>query len=450
MTDQKQHADGDGKQGLVAQYDNMLSCIRCGLCSSVCPTYQETFNEAESPRGRIAMARAFAEGHLELTPDFIAHSNSCLLCEACTAVCPAGVHMEPIGIAVRSIIQSDSAAANGDEAKLLRGLFSNMGRLRVAFGAAKLYQKSGLRSLARASGILKLLRLERKEQILPRLRSPFLVPRGQTWHPDGEPASRVGLFAGCAMSTIFADTDRATADVLATNGCEVVANKGQGCCGALHLHTGDIKGARNLAIANIEAFKSGGLDAVIVNAAGCGSALKGYGELLHDDPEHAEDAREFASKVKDVTEFLAGLPLTQPSGRTELTVTYQEPCHLAHAQRIRQQPRKILGAIPGVRVVELRESSLCCGSAGVYNLTQPDMADALLQRKVKNIMDTGADVVVTANPGCFMQIEAGLRAAGSDVRVMHIVDLLHDAYKGVNRQEQPQTRELPEAQVTSG
>jgi glycolate oxidase iron-sulfur subunit len=208
----------------------------------------------------------------------------------------------------------------------------------------------------------------------------------------------------------------------------VVAVQGQVCCGALHLHTGDVEGARDLARANIRAFEADNFDAIIINAAGCGSALKGYGELLRDDPAYADRARAFASRVRDISEYLAGLPLRPPSQALDLTVTYQEPCHLAHAQRIRQQPRRVLAAIPGLRLVEMAEASLCCGSAGIYNVTQPDMAESLLRRKVRNILETGADIVITANPGCFLQVQAGLRDAGSGIRVMHIVDLLAAAY----------------------
>lgn len=429
MTQSRLPPSPESRRILLDQYENMLACIRCGLCLSVCPTYQETFKEEESPRGRIAMARAAAEGHLGITPDFIAHEETCLLCEACTAICPAGVRMEPIGIAVREMIQQEAPTrVSRLRSFVLRLLFGHLGLLRAAFRLLALYQRSGLRTLVRKLRLLKLLGLYRSERLLPEVRGDFLIPKGQRWRPQGEVQHRVAVFAGCVMSTVLAETDRATVQVLVENGCEVVMVKGQGCCGALHLHTGDVEGARDLARRTIAAFSREEFGAIIVNAAGCGSALKGYPDLLQDDPAYAEQARAFARRVRDITEYLAALPLRPPSVSLDLTVTYQEPCHLAHAQRIRQQPRAVLRAIPGVRVVEMEESTLCCGSAGIYNLTQPEMAESLLRRKVQNILATGADIVLTANPGCFMQIQGGLRDAGSPVRIMHIVDLLAMAY----------------------
>jgi glycolate oxidase iron-sulfur subunit len=424
-------------QHLLSEYDNALSCIRCGLCLSVCPTYQISFAEEESPRGRIALARALAEGALPVTPDLVEHSENCLLCEACTAICPAGVQMEPLGVAVREVI-----AERGGGARWKRTLkrwmidlsFGSMGRFRAACRLAWLYQRSGVRWLLRKSGVLRLLRLSGVESLLPDMPRRFVVPKGQRWlPPDGSTTTRrVALFTGCIMSTSFAETTDATARALARRGCEVVAVPGQGCCGALHLHGGEPDGARRLARANLDAFDPDQFDAIVVNSAGCGSTLKGYAHLLNDDPALHDRATAFAHKVRDVTEELAILPLpadpnTQHPTPHTLVVTYQEPCHLAHAQRITQQPRRLLAAVPGLELREMRESALCCGSAGIYNLTHPKKASQLLNRKLDNAAATGAQVIVTANPGCLLQLRAGVRERGLPMQVCHLVDVIDDA-----------------------
>jgi glycolate oxidase iron-sulfur subunit len=417
---------------LAGEYENMQSCIRCGLCLSVCPTYQISMAEEEGPRGRIAMARALTEGHLALTPDFIAHQQSCLLCEACTAICPAGVRMEPLGIAVRATIQAaepPGGAKGLTESIAFRGLFARASTFRSASALARLYQRSGIRWLARKTGILRALRLAETEALLPDMDRHFFVPRNQRIPAIGSRKGEVALFAGCIMSTAFAETDRATARVLTRNGYDVTAPAKQGCCGALHLHGGDIEGARELARRNIDAFAAQGDATVVVNAAGCGSTLKGYGHLLGGDPDFADRAASFSAGVRDVTEFLASLPLDPPRSVVDLTVTLQEPCHLASAQRIRSAPREVLRAIPGIRLVEMNESAFCCGSAGIYNLTQPERSQTLLQRKLDNALATPASVIATANPGCQLQIQAGLRERKAQVQVRHIVDLLDDAYR---------------------
>jgi glycolate oxidase iron-sulfur subunit len=417
---------------LKGQYDNMQSCIRCGLCLSVCPTYQISFAEEEGPRGRIALARGLAEGHLSFSPDLLAHEQSCLLCEACTDICPAGFKMEQLGVPLRAAMVD--AKPPKRSTRLLRSLvfgrlFANMSLFRQACGAGRFYQQVGLQWLLRKTGILRLLGLSRLEALLPQMDGHFFVPRGQTYPAEGDRRSIAGVFAGCIMSTAFAEADRATARVLARNGIEAVACSAQQCCGALHLHNGDIEGARKLARANIQAFAAMGEAAIVVNAAGCGSTLKNYGHLLQNDAEYASSAASFADRVRDVTEFLAPLPVATANRSLELTVTLQEPCHLAHGQHIRSAPREILKAIPGVRLVEMDESDLCCGSAGVYNVSEPERSTALMRRKVDHALATDASVIVTANPGCQLQLQAGLRERGSSVRVQHIVELLDEAYR---------------------
>ncbi len=421
---------------LQLQRTNIDACIRCGLCLSVCPTYQTTLQEEESPRGRIAMARAVAMGHLDLTPDIIAHQETCLLCEACTAICPANFRMEDMGIALRRTIRDSGQTPRLRRIGLavaFRGPLRHMRLLRLLSRGAWLYQRSGAQWLARRSGLLRLLRLRRIERLLPPMPTRFFVAGGQRWPPSapvapGGETPRVGLFAGCVMSTAFAGTCFATARMLAAAGCDVVAVRDQGCCGALQSHSGAYDEARERARRTIDAFEREPLDVIAVNAAGCGSAMKGYGHLLAGDPAYAQRAAAFAAKVRDATELLAQRPLAAPATPLALTVTYQEPCHLAHAQRIREAPRMLLRALPGVRFVEMAESALCCGSAGVYNVTQAASAEALLRRKTAHLLATGADVVVTANPGCHLQLAAGLADSGSSMRVMHIIDLLDQAY----------------------
>ena len=410
----------------------MDACIRCGLCLPACPTYQITLMEEESPRGRIAAARALAADAIALTPDVIAHHQSCLLCEACTAICPAGFRMEDMGIALRNEIQQHRGSGRRLALRLaLRGPLAHPWQLRLLSRLIQLYQRTGLRWLLRRSGALRALGLRRADGLLPPMPARFFVAKGQHWPPPGEiaDAPRVGLLAGCVMSTALAGVDFATARALAASGCDVIAVAGQGCCGSLAAHSGFTAEARERARRTIDAFERETLEAIVVNAAGCGAAMKGYAHLLADDPAYGQRSRDFSAKVHDMSEFLAGRPAIA-ARRVEATVTYQEPCHLAHAQRIRNAPRALLEAIPGLRLVEMAESAMCCGSAGIYNLTQGESADALLDRKLDNALATGAEIIVTANPGCQLQIAAGLAARGSSVRVMHLAEVLDLAYNG--------------------
>ena len=422
--------------------DVINKCVHCGLCLSSCPTYRETGLEMFSPRGRIYLMKAVAEGRIGMESEvFQEQMSACLNCRACEAVCPSGVQYGQILEASRT--QLELARAEGrlpphpGLVNLMRlGAFGLMFRrlalFRLFSRLMSLYQRSGAQALARRAGILKLLGLDETEALLPPISGRFIVPQGQIYLAEGQARYHVALLAGCIMSTAFAGVHEATIRVLQKNGCEVLLPPDQGCCGALHVHGGDMEGGRELARRNIVAFEGMGLDAIIVNAAGCGSTLKEYGHLLHDDPAWAARASAFAAKVKDVTEFLAGIELnTQDLKPLRISVTYQEPCHLAHAQRIAAQPRRLLKAIPGLTLKEMHESSLCCGSAGVYNVTQPEMAARLGNRKLDNAEATGADVLVTANPGCHLQLAGGLRRRGSAMRVRHVVEVLDEAYHPV-------------------
>lgn len=457
---------------LEAEYENMLRCVRCGLCLSVCPTYQETFDEEESPRGRIAMARALTEGHIDVTPDLLRHLDSCLLCDACSAICPTGVRMEALGVSLRAVLEERRPRSWRERLVrhlALRRLFPHMGLFRTFVRALWLYQRCGLQSAVRASGILRPLGLAEMEALLPPVDGRFLVARGQVWEPHhpapsphaadrsqlpslqagrgrGEGNRQAALFAGCVMSTALAGIDRATVRVLQANGYTVHLPAGQGCCGALNAHLGDREGAHLLARRTIDAFEQVPDLPVIVNSAGCGAMLKHYPHLLAGDPAYAQRAHRFAARVQDISEFLYGLlragRLNTALGPVEMTATYQAPCHLAHAQRLHAEPLALLRQVPALTLRPLAEADLCCGSAGVYNLTQPDMAARLLERKLDHIEATGAEVVISANPGCIMQIAAGLRRRAAaqgrpPVRVLHLVEVLDQAYRSAAPEAAP-------------
>jgi len=416
------------------------TCVHCGLCLSSCPTYRETGLEQFSPRGRIYLMKAVADGRIGMESDtFQEQMSACLNCRACEAVCPSGVQYGQILEASRT--QIHHAKENGTlppypvSVRAIRSvvfgqLFTHMSLFRGFSRLLWLYQKSGVQWLARKLGIIKALGLAEAEAILPTINNSFTTPHGQTFPAIGTQKGHVALLSGCIMSTAFSNVHDATIRVLQRNGIRVTIPAAQGCCGALHAHGGELDGARALAKANITAFGTG-YDAIVVNAAGCGSTIKEYGHLLHDDAEWSAKATAFSAKVRDISEYIAGLELnTADLKPVNLTVTYQEPCHLAHAQRITAQPRKLLKQIPGLKLVEMAESSLCCGSAGIYNVTQPAMAGQLGNRKIDNAERTKADVVVTANPGCHLQLAGGLNQRGSQMKVLHIAEVLDMAYGG--------------------
>jgi glycolate dehydrogenase iron-sulfur subunit len=414
--------------------EGVNQCVHCGLCLAYCPTFSELGTEMDSPRGRIFLIKSLAEGRIDLTEPTVRHLELCLDCRACETVCPAGV---PYG---RLIEAAKAEIEHRQPGSVLRRVFrwlnfrlllGHPGMLRVAAAGLRAYQASGLQALARRSGLTRLLpgTLPAWEALMPRMPGrderatmPPLVPA------EGERRARVALLTGCVQSIVFGAHNRATARVLARNGVEVVVPPGQGCCGALNAHGGDHARAVEMARRTIDAFADTHAEAVIVNTSGCGAHMKAYGTLLADDPAYAARAAAFASTVKDVSEFLAIAPLRGPLRPVPLTVTYHDPCHVVHGQKIRSAPRQLLAQIPGLRVVELTESDWCCGSAGIYNLTQPEMAGRLLERKVGHVLATKADAVVTANPGCILQIQSGLRARGATLDVLHLVEVLDRAY----------------------
>lgn len=430
-------------------------CVRCGLCLPHCPTYRETSRETSSPRGRIHLIESVGRGRLDLlSTGFVAQMHECLNCRACEAVCPSGVEYGQLVEAARAQIARAQADAPQQRAgaAALQGIFGDMRRFRALMALIRVYQRAGGRWLARGAGLLRALGLAESEAMLPDLPGAFVIPTDQRYEPapDLPPRPSVALFTGCIMSTILAATDRATIRVLTALGHSVTLPAGQGCCGALSTHSGYPDQARALARRTIATFEQSGAEIIVNNAAGCGAALKEYGHLLAGDPAWAERAAAFSARVRDLTEALvdghttgtplqahaSGTPQPDNAGWTRfqplrLRVTYQEPCHLAHAQRITRPPRDLLRAIPGLELVEMEETALCCGSAGIYNLTQPEMAGRLQRRKVAHATATGADLVVTANPGCYLQVRAGLRAAHSPMGILHIADLLDASLRGM-------------------
>lgn len=416
----------------VPPQEVIRSCVHCGFCLPACPTYRETMRERSSPRGRIWLIGAVAEGRLDLRDQtFQEEMSLCLNCRACEAVCPSGVEYGKILETARAQIarlDPPPVTQRAVRKTVFNGLFEHPSLFRAASAAARLYQRSGARELARRSGVLERVGLAEQEALMPEMSDRFLVPGEEFWPAEGERRGTVALLAGCIMSTAYADVHRATARVLARNGFDVVVPPGQGCCGALAVHSGDLDSGRELARTNIDALSSPEFDAVVTNAAGCGAAMREYEFLLRDDPAYAEAAHEFSASVLDVTVFLARQGIAREPGPLPMSVTYQEPCHLAHAQRATSEPRQLLDAIPDLTLVEMNESTLCCGSAGIYNVLQPDMARRLRERKLDNALDVQPEAIISANPGCMLQLQAGLRDRGIDISVMHIMTLLDRAY----------------------
>jgi len=413
-------------------------CVRCGLCLPTCPTYVETLVETSSPRGRIALIKSVAEGRLDLTsPGFMHQMEECLDCRACEAVCPSGVAYGQLLEPARTQIQRTIGARRPWPSRAirfitLRMLFVHLWLMRLAAFFLRIYQRCGLQELLRRSGLLRLLRLDALDAMAPRISDRFFVARGQRWAARRRRRAGAFIHAGCVMHVAFAEVDDATVRVLQRAGCDVVAGAGQGCCGAIAVHAGEMDLGRALAKRNIVAFEESGADAYVINAAGCGSTLKEYGHLFRDDGQWAERAQAFSLRVHDVTEFLDQMGIDPELGAIAATVTYQEPCHLVHAQRIAAAPRRLLAKIPGLVLREMNESSLCCGSAGIYNVTQPEMAERLQKRKVENALAVDPQIIVTANPGCALQLRNGLCAAGrEDVAVKHVVELLDQAYRAL-------------------
>jgi glycolate oxidase iron-sulfur subunit len=398
-------------------YAATLDCIHCGLCLPHCPTYQETGRESSSPRGRIFLMRGVVEGRIDLDRDVVEEAYFCLACRACESACPAGVRYGHLIESFRAEIDLRRGRPwlrrSLRRLALRRGIGSPLG-LRVGFALLRLYQRSGAQRLVRASGLLRAFGgLGRAEAMLPpvptRFKPPILVPA------EGVRRGRVALFSGCVMPELFGPVNAATIEVLRHNGFEVEIPRGQVCCGALHLHDGDPVTAGRLHEKNRRAFRLDMVDALILNSAGCGAALREYGDAL-------------STHVRDVSEFLHEAGLRRPPREVPLRVAYDDACHLLHGQRIEAAPRALLGQIPGLELFDLPGTRDCCGAAGIYNLTHPEMSRTLLARKIESLRSTHPDAVATGNPGCLLQFASGVREAGLSTEVLHPVELLARAY----------------------
>jgi glycolate oxidase iron-sulfur subunit len=449
-------------KGDAPTYNDITRCIHCGLCLSVCPTYKETGLETESPRGRLYLMRAFAQGEISASATLASHLDLCLQCRACETVCPSGVkYGHLVELTLDEVSQQRQSHQTTIEKVLrwliFRQLFPKPRNLRLFALAMRFYQRTPLQSLTRKLKLLHLplfkwSGLERmavlEETMLPPVSKPLFDPPATGKVPALiEQKYRVALFGGCIMSMAFARVNDATIRVLRRNYCEVVIPQSLNCCGALHAHNGDRDYSKQMARQNIEVFEEaervhGKFDAIIINAGGCGAMLKEYGELLKHDPDYAERAEQFAHRVKDLSEFVAGLDFNREFGRVEKRITYQDSCHLAHGQKVRLQPRTLLKAIPGLELVEMPESDKCCGSAGVYNVTQYDMSMQILDHKLENAAMVKPDYIITANPGCQLQMQLGVRRAGltnangKAVEVKHYVEILDEAYRAAETKVQ--------------
>jgi glycolate oxidase iron-sulfur subunit len=409
-------------------------CVHCGLCLNACPTYRELGVEMDSPRGRIYQMVQVATGKAEIGPSYIEHIDLCLACRACESACPSGVQYGRLIEAARAEVQEKSKPSlrvRFVQNLVFKHLLSSPIMLRILGRMLYLYRVSMLQEFVRASGILKLMgNMGKAEAFAPEAQVPsFFNYYGKVLPPIGRQKHRVAFLGGCMANVFFARLNEATVRVLQRNGCEVSIPKDQTCCGALHVHAGLREPARKLARQNIDALLAGGYDAIITNAAGCGSTLKEYDELLEGDPKYAQKAVQFKALMKDVTEFLASIELNRHMGVLHYSVTYQDSCHLAHGQKIKSAPRMLLRVVPGLEFREMPMSDLCCGSAGIYNVLQPDMAAAVLATKMGYVNTTNPDVIATANPGCMLQLQNGAKLHGRGQRVLHVVEILDEAYK---------------------
>ena len=418
-------------------YSVLQQCMHCGLCLPTCPTYDATKVERHSPRGRISLMRAIADGRLDATRTFADEMYFCLGCLACMTACPAGVNYAELFEHARAEAEASgvlrSPRRNLIRDFAIRWLFMDLSHLRLVGRVLRIYQQLGLQTLVRRGGVLKLLpkRLQELEAITPDMQPKFSAELIAPVTPAVGPKKyRVAMLIGCAQDLIFSDINRDTVEVLARNGCEVITPPKQLCCGSLHAHNGEWELAQQLARKQLEQFPPDQFDAIITNAGGCGSHLKHYRKLLADDPAYRDRAALWDKKVKDIHEWLIEIGIKRPvSQAPPQVVTYHESCHLAHGQKITAQPRQLLGLIPNLTLVELPESLWCCGSAGIYNIVQPEMANQLLDRKLKHIKSTGANIVANGNPGCLLQLINGAKQQGLKLRVVHPVTLLAEAYR---------------------
>jgi glycolate oxidase iron-sulfur subunit len=410
------------------------TCVHCGFCLPVCPTYVLWGQEMDSPRGRIYLMKLASEGATEMNSNWVSHFDTCLGCMACMTACPSGVDYGKLIEATRAQIERKGERSLGEQLRrrIMFEIFTRPDRLRLLRLPLLVYQKSGLQTLVRGSGLLKLLpkNMQAMEALLPKIGPHEAVP--EITPAVGTRRRRVGLLLGCVQREFFPPVNAATARVLAAEGCEVVAPRSQPCCGALLVHAGEEAAALELAKRTIDTFESAEVDTIVTNAAGCGSNVKGYGHLLRDDAQYAQRAQQFAAKCKDVSEILTDLAPRSTRHGLKLSVAYHDACHLQHAQGVRMQPRDLLSNIPNLKLMEIPEPTICCGSAGIYNLVQPDAANDLGDRKAQLIAPLNADVVATGNPGCLLQLQSSLARLGKHTPIVHTVQLLDASIRGLN------------------
>lgn len=414
-------------------------CVHCGFCLEVCPTYLQTGDENESPRGRVYLIKEASEGTLALDGAVIDPVFNCLDCRACETACPSGVKVGTLIEQTRGQVfyqereqQKSGGLKRLIEKLFLRDIFPQPRRLRKLGKLVRFYQKSGLQTVINKTGAIKVLpkHLQEMQTIMPEVsKSPALesLPEVIPSRTDTT-KSKAMLFTGCVMDVMFSEVNHATARVCTINGIEVHVPKQQICCGALQIHAGDRDQAKEMAKHNIDVFLESGVDCIVINAAGCGSSMKEYGELFKNDPEYRDKAKQFSDSVKDISELLVEVGFRPPTGAVHRTITYQDACHLCHAQGIRKQPRQVLQSIPGLSLVEMNESDHCCGSAGIYNITHPDMSTDILNRKMGNV-PSEVDGIAMGNPGCMMQLKVGAHRHQMDVDILHTIELLDLAYR---------------------
>jgi glycolate dehydrogenase iron-sulfur subunit len=408
------------------------TCVHCGFCLPVCPTYLLWSEEMDSPRGRIYLMKMASEGKAQISPQWVGHFDTCLGCMACMTACPSGVDYGKLIEATRAQIERHHSRSIGDKLfrRFIFSVFTNPERLRLMRWPLLAYQKSGLQSLLRNSGALTLFpkRLRNMESILPKL--PPSEPIAQITPAQSTKRRRVGLLLGCVQREFFPQVNAATVRVLAAEGCEVVAPREQPCCGALLVHAGEEEGALALARRTIDAFEAADVEMLVTNAAGCGSNLKEYGHLLRDDPHYAERAKALAAKCRDISEILAELTPRAPRNPLSLRVAFHDSCHLQHAQGLRLQPRSLLAQIPQLELLEIPEAAICCGSAGIYNLVEPDAANGLGDQKAQLIAAMNVDVIASGNPGCILQLQSSLGRLGRKTPVLHTIQLVDASIQG--------------------
>jgi glycolate oxidase iron-sulfur subunit len=417
--------------------DLIADCVHCGFCLPTCPTYALWGEEMDSPRGRIYLMKMVNEGEAQLNDTVVPHFDRCLGCMACVPACPSGVQYDKLIEATRAQVERNYPRSETDRLfrRMLFVLFPYPKRLRAALLGVVMSERLGLRSLLRGTGLLDMLsgRIDAMESILPKLRDRNLEPvhLPSRMRPKGPARRRVGLITGCVQQVLFGEVNAATARVLLAEGCEVIVPTEQGCCGALELHAGEEERTLGRARELIAVFERARVDTVVINAAGCGSSLKEYGYLLRDDPVWARRATAFSENVRDVSEILAELEPRVVYHPLPYSIAYHDACHLRHAQGVYAQPRSVLSRIPELEILEIPESELCCGSAGIYNLVQPEAARELGDRKAQNIGATGAQAVASGNPGCLLQISSALDRCGRSLPVMHPVELLDASIRGI-------------------